>query len=173
MMKKNRPEKVTKKRKMDKHLQTLDKRNSIFNNVQMCSMVDPSILTTPAFRLIEEDFESAIQEGPTYICDISWKFEFRRNVIKIMEPKHQTDICNECTTGKLGWVCKSCHNSMSKNKIPMEAQLNNVELCPKFSELNRLCSIELILIYQIIPFIFIVAKTNGAQHGMDLQGNVF
>ena len=61
---------------MDKRLQTLDKRNSIFNNVQMCSMFDPSILTTPAFRLIEEDFKTAIQEGPTYICDICWKFEF-------------------------------------------------------------------------------------------------
>ena len=40
---------------MSKRLQTLDERNSIFNNVQMCTMVDPSILTTPAFRLIEED----------------------------------------------------------------------------------------------------------------------
>ena len=88
-------------RKDDKRLQTLDERNSIFNNVQMCSMVYPSILTAPAFRLIEEDFKSAIQEVPTYICDICWKFEFRRNVIKLMEPKYQTDIYNECTTGKL------------------------------------------------------------------------
>ena len=40
---------------MSKRLQTLDERNSIFNNVQMCTMVDPSILTTPVFRLIEED----------------------------------------------------------------------------------------------------------------------
>ena len=40
---------------MSKRLQTLGERNSIFNNVQMCTMVDPSILTTPAFRLIEED----------------------------------------------------------------------------------------------------------------------
>ena len=40
---------------MSKRLQTLDERNSIFKNVQMCTMVDPSILTTPAFRLIEED----------------------------------------------------------------------------------------------------------------------
>ena len=62
--------KYMKKGKMDKRLQTLDERNSIFNNVQMCSMVDPSILTTPAFRLIEEDFKTAIQEGPTYICVI-------------------------------------------------------------------------------------------------------
>ena len=41
--------KYDEKRKMDKRLQTLDERNSIFNNVQMCSLVNPSILTTPAF----------------------------------------------------------------------------------------------------------------------------
>ena len=77
-----------KKRKMNKCLQTLDERSNIFNNVQMCSMVDPAILTTLVFRLIEIDFfKSAIKEGPTYICNICWKFEFRRNVIKLMEPK--------------------------------------------------------------------------------------
>ena len=122
-------------------------------------MVDPSILTTPAFRLIEEDFKSALQEGPTYICDICWKFEFQRNFIKLMEPKYQTDIYNKCTNGKSGWICKSCHNSMSKNKMPMQAQVSNMELCPKFSVLNRLRPIELMLISQIIPFMFIVAKT--------------
>ena len=40
----------------------------------------------------------------------------------------------------------------------MQAQVNNMELCPKFSELNRLCPIE----FHIIPFMFIVAKTKGA-----------
>ena len=59
---------------MDKCLQTLVERN-IFN-VQMCSMVDPSVLTAPAFRLIEKDFKTANQEGTTYICDIFWEFEF-------------------------------------------------------------------------------------------------
>ena len=89
-----------KKRKMDKRLQILDKRSSIFNNVQVCSMAEPCILTTPAFRLIEEDFKGAIQEGPTYVCDICWKSKFRRNVIKLKESKYQTDIYNKCTTGK-------------------------------------------------------------------------
>ena len=42
------------KRKMDKRFQTLDERSSIFDNVQMCSMTDSCILTTPAFRLIEK-----------------------------------------------------------------------------------------------------------------------
>ena len=65
-----------KKRKMDKRLQTLDEKSSMFNNAQMCSMTDPCILTTTAFRLIEEDFKGAIQEGPIYICDICCKFDF-------------------------------------------------------------------------------------------------
>ena len=33
-------------------------------------MVDACILTTSAFRLIEEDFKGAIHEGPMHICDI-------------------------------------------------------------------------------------------------------
>ena len=68
--------KYGRKTKINNRLQHLDKRNSIFNNVQMCSMVDPSILTIPVFRLNEEDFETANQESPTYICDICWKFKF-------------------------------------------------------------------------------------------------
>ena len=126
-------------------------------------MVDPSILTTPALKLIE-DFKSAIQEGPTYIGDIYWIFEFLRNVINLMEPKYQTDIYDECTTGKSSLICKSYDSSMSKNKMPMQAQVNNMELCPIFSELNRLCPVELMLVSQIIPFMFIIAKTKGAQH---------
>ena len=132
-------------------------------------MTDPCILATPAFRLIEQDFKGAIQEGPTYICDICWKFEFGRNVIKLKEPKYQADIYKECTTGKSDWICKSCHNSMSKNKMPMQAQVNNLELCPTFSELDRLCPIELMLISQIIPFMFVVVKTKRAQHGLKKQ----
>ena len=112
----------------------------------MFSMTDPCILTTPAFRLIEEVFNGKIDEGPSYICDIYWKFGLQRNVIKLKEPKYNTDTYNECTTGKFDWICKSCHNSMLKSKIPMQAQLNNMEFCPKFSKLDRLFPTELILI---------------------------
>ena len=49
----------------------------------MCGMTDSCIFATPTFRLIEENFKLPILEGPTYICDICWKFEFQRNVIKL------------------------------------------------------------------------------------------
>ena len=58
----------------------------------MCSMTDSYILTTTTFGLIEQDFKGVIQEGPTYICDICWKFEFPRNVIKLEEQKYRADI---------------------------------------------------------------------------------
>ena len=51
----------------------------------------------------------------------------------------------------------------------MQAQVNNTKPCPKFSELNRICPIELMLISQIIPFMFIVAITKGAQDGLKGQ----
>ena len=53
--------------------------------------------------------------------------------------------------------------------MSIQAQVNNLELCPTFSELNRHCTIELMLISQTIPFMFFVAKTKGAQHGLKGQ----
>ena len=147
-----------KKRKMDKRLQTLDEKSSMFRNAQMCSMTDPCILTTLAFRLIEEDFKGAIQEAPIYICDICCKFDFRRIVIKLKELKYQTDIYNKCATGKPDWICKSCHSSMMKNKTPMKAQVNNMELCPKFSQLDRLCPVELMLIFKTYHLCLLLQK---------------
>ena len=51
---------------------------------------------------------------------------------------------------------------LSKNKMPVEAQLNNMDLCPKFSDWDRHCQVELMLISQNKAFTFIVAKTKGA-----------
>ena len=53
--------------------------------------------------------------------------------------------------------------------MPMQAQNNNMELSPKFNEFESLYSVELMLISQIIPFMFIVAKAKGAQHGLKGQ----
>ena len=39
-------------------------------------------------------------------------------------------------TNKSDW-CKSCQSSLFKNKMPMQAQLDIIELYPKFNELDR------------------------------------
>ena len=58
-----------------------------------------------------------------------------------------------------------------KNKMSMQAQLNNMKLCAKFSELDRPCPVELMLIFQVVPFTFIVAKTKVPS--IHLKDNVF
>ena len=98
-----------KSRKKNKRVEIKDERKQVFDNVYRCSMVDPFILATPAFKVIEEDFKSAIQEDPTCICDIFWKFEFWMNVIKSNALKYQTGICKKFSTGKSDSICKSCH----------------------------------------------------------------
>ena len=70
MVKKSKLEKMIKNKDKDKRLKIWNKRSSIFDYAQMSCMPDPWILTTPAFKLIEEDFKDAIPDGPTYICDI-------------------------------------------------------------------------------------------------------
>ena len=80
--------KFEKKGKRDQLLTTLEERNSFFNNVQIYSTFDARILTTSACRLIQEDFRDGTHEGPTYICDICWKFEFRSNVIIVHDSKY-------------------------------------------------------------------------------------
>ena len=130
-----------KKRKMDKRLWTLDERSSIFM-MSNCVvwLIPPCILTTPAFRLIKEDFKGSIQEGPTYICDNCWKFELWRNLIKLKESKDQTDNCNKCTTWnayvkpvtilwwKIKWQCR--YNWITRNFV-----LNSVS-CIGFAQLS-------------------------------------
>ena len=75
-----------KNRKKNQHVEIKDERKQVFDNVHGCSMVDPFILTTPAFKIIE-DFKSAIQEGPTSICDML-EIEFRKNGIKLNALKY-------------------------------------------------------------------------------------
>ena len=58
---------------------------------------------------------------------------------------------------------------MLRSKMPMQAQKNNIELSPKFNEFESLYPVELMLISQIIPSMFIVAKAKGAQHGLKGQ----
>ena len=88
---------------------------------------------------------------------------------KLKESKYEKEQYSVCHTGKSEWICNSCDNSLSKQKIPMQSQANNLRLCPKIEELENLCPIELMLISQIIPFMFIVSRAKGAQHGLKGQ----
>ena len=110
-----------------------------------------------------------MSEGPTYICDICWKYEFRTNVVKLVPNKYKEDIFEKCHTLKSDWICKNCHAKLLKGIFPPEAQANNLYLCDPVEELNDLCALEHRLICQIIPFMFVVSRQKGAQEGLKGQ----
>ena len=51
----------------------------------------------------------------------------------------------------------------------MQAQLNKMEVCLKFSELDKFYPIELMLVSQVIIIMFIVAKMKVGQHELKRQ----
>ena len=101
------------------------------------------------------------------------KFEYKKNVIKLKFLTYNQEVFNRShtclETWKSEWICKNCYSSFSsKNgKISMQAQANNLKLCHKIDELEDLSSLELMLISQIIPLMFI-AKVKGAHY--ELKG---
>ena len=75
-------------------------------------MVDASIFHTPAFK---KEILEAIEEGPTYICGICLKFDWRENMIKLNHSRYGK-IYNGCHTVKSEYICKSCDLSLRKRK---------------------------------------------------------
>ena len=67
------------------------------------------------------------------------------------------------------WICHPCDKSLKKKKIPSKANANNLNLNPKYDELEVLNDLELMLCCQCIPFMFIVGKQKGSQHGLKGQ----
>lgn len=55
---------------------------------------------------------------------------------------------------------------MTKGKMPTQAHNNGLRHCPDIKEFEVLCPLEVMLVWQIFPFIFFVGKTKDAQHGL-------
>ena len=47
------------------------------------SMVDPSILGTLAYRIIEDDWLKKTTVGPEFCCDICLQWCYKSNVLKL------------------------------------------------------------------------------------------
>ncbi len=64
------------------------------------------------------------------------------------------------------WICKTCDKSLKKNQLPIQSQANGLTLIDIPEYLLHLSNLEQHLISQIIPFMKIVAKPRGTQHGI-------
>ena len=151
-------------------------KEAAFQEVKEMSKVDPSILDTNAYKIIEKDFLEEINEGPEYKCEICICWNYKKSVSILSSEKYDAAVFeksyiikSDISDDKQLWICHSCDKFLKKKKIPPKAQTNNLELNPKYQELEDLCPIELTLISQIIPFMTIVGKQRGSQHGLKGQ----
>ena len=140
------------------------------------SMVDPEILSTQAYKIVEKDFLKDINVGPEYKCEICCTWNYRTNVLKFNTNKYDQEILEKCykilseTNSELDlWICHTCDKNLKKKKMPPKAIANNLGLNPKYEEFEVLNDMELMLCCQCIPFMFIVGKQKGSQHGLKGQ----
>ena len=55
----------------------------IFNGIEGKSMLDPTILKTQGFKLIQEDFFSEIKKDPDYVCNIFHICEYKEKCFEV------------------------------------------------------------------------------------------
>ena len=165
-------------------------REKAFEEVQGMSVVDPNILDTAAYFIIEDDWLKETTVGPEYCCDICLQWCCKSNMLKLKTSNYDQEILDRCYkdvyiqknpekfercfNGKQEWICKTCHKYFLKSKMPPRSQANSLELDPivdVFLEQadKELYPIELMLISQIIPFMFITAKHTSKQWGLKGQ----
>ena len=155
---------------------TRDGISHMHNNVHDNDMTDPNILDSEAYLYMFSEFEKSIEQGPTYICNICWTFVYRTDVICLVPDKYSihNDMFTKCKTNcksldNKEYICNSCDHSLKKGKMPSQAQINGMHLNTIYDAIDDLCPLELSLVSQITPFMFIVPRHRGAQHGLKGQ----
>ena len=65
------------------------------------------------------------------------------------------------------WICKTCDSALSRNKLPVQAKANGLQLDTVPPELNDLNVLELRLISLRIPFMKLLALPSGKQQSIN------
>ena len=152
----------------------LKSRKKAFDEVKDMSMVQPSIIDTTAYKIVENEFLKLISVGPEFKCEICLTWNYRTSVMKFKTNIYDQTVLNKCYVNcnmcSLGlWICNTCDRHLKKDKVPPKANANNLQVNPKYDEFEILNTMELMLCSQVIPFMFIVGKQRGSQHGLKGQ----
>jgi len=119
---------------------------------------------------MDKKFQDNRKKGPKHICDICIKCEFDHGVKKLKPENYDDlDLLEQCRNNVSDLICHSCDRALKSSKMPVQAQENGLNLCPKYPEIEILNILEKTVIKLIIPFMFIVAKHTGGQFGLKGQ----
>ena len=128
-------------------------------------------------KTIEEalhNFKTHIIEFAEYVCTCCNRMLYRKSVIEAKENlfRNVTEPLRQmCLSGKLSaknkeWLCKTCQSHIMNNKLPPQANANNLALPDSPPELNSLSSLEERLLSKRYPFMKLLALPKGRQRGI-------
>lgn len=129
---------------------------------------------SPSVQTCVIQFLGAIKGGALFECNVCARLIFRGSVLKHVPLRYKhKDLIRNIVTVRGGsttdWICQMCDSALKKNSISYLCVTNNLSLENIPQELERLISMELQLISQILPFIEVIALHTGAQHKISGQ----
>ena len=94
-------------------------------------------------------FQSAIEEGPFYMCVVCQRLLYRCSVSVLNLEKYQLKelVTDMPSFDAKKYICKTCHQKLLKNKMPCQAVCNKLEVYGIPEELSCLNKLETISLH--------------------------
>ena len=93
-------------------------------------------------------FTSRVQCGPEYVCTVCQRMLYKSSVIVFNESKYnnESDVLKSVLNEKYRhvsddskeWICRSCHNAMCRNNVPVLAKVGWTRVSPYTKWTKRL-----------------------------------
>ena len=157
--------------------ETLDQSMKRLENVRdsMKVLRQKKRIDIPHNDTVVAEFLKKVRDAADYVCCVCHRMMYRIGVQLLKEQcytKTSSSVLKDVLGYKLKsvndkqWICRNCHATLKRGKIPRQAKCNSLELTPIPVELKDLNNLELRMISQRIAFIKMVALPRGKQHGV-------
>ena len=123
-------------------------------------------------HFVRQRFQQSVKEGPTYDCCSCRRLLYRQSVLCYTVKRYKKtsasllDCCGGNETSSKKFICKTCDASLKKDKMPCQAEANNLYFDNIPDALQDLCPLEQRLISQRLPFMQIASLPRGGQKGI-------
>ncbi len=130
-----------------------------------------------------------VSQLPILACTVCHRVRYRDQVVQCKREKYpmENPIILQCLTGEFihqcqencelqnndnhallqqEWICHTCHSSLKKNKMPVQAVINGLDVGQVPDELKTLNPLERHLIALVQAFIKIIPLPKGGQMGI-------
>ena len=122
-------------------------------------------------------FQSKARMGPDFVCTSCHRMMYKQNVVPCNKHKYtkaSNELLEQVFCPEYGyissdgqrWLCRTCHNALSRGTMPVQAKANNLQLDPVPNELSTLNALERRLISLRVPFMKMVALPSGKQRSI-------